>query len=70
MSEELIKLNLIKYDDDFEHLRKKLTLDILNDFEKRLKIVEKEINFIKTKGRRFDEDTKGNSKEDRRKKKG
>ena len=69
MSEELIKLNLIKYDDDFEHLRKKLMLDILNDFEKRLKIIEKEINVVKTKRRRFDENTKGNNKEDRRKKK-
>jgi len=49
MSEELIKLNLIKYDDDFEHLRKKLILDILNDFEKRLKIIEKKINAEKVK---------------------
>jgi len=51
MSEELIKLNLIKYDDDFEHLRKKLVLDILNDFEKRLKIIEKKINVKKPKRR-------------------
>jgi len=52
-----------------EELIKKLILDVLNDFEKRLKIIEKKINAKKSKRRRLDEDTKGNSKEDRRKKK-
>jgi len=59
MSEELIKLNLIKYDDDFKHLRKKLILDVLNDFEKRLKIIEKKINAKKSKRRRLDEEKGG-----------
>jgi len=43
---------------------------MIKDLKERVKVLEKkEINFIKTKGRMFDEDTKGNSKEDRRKKK-